>query len=129
MIDVSERTLKRWRSGCGAVVEDQRPHAVQGSQPHQLTHEEEQAILNACNRPEYTSLPPSQIVPLLADKGVYLASESSFYRVLKKHHQQHPRGRMKPRRPALLQPGQTKSGAGILAIAPPLCVASTGIST
>lgn len=63
MIDVSERTLKRWRSGCGAVVEDQRPRAVQGSQPHQLTHEEEQAILNACNRPEYQSLPPSQIVP------------------------------------------------------------------
>lgn len=98
MIDVSERTLKRWRSGCGAVVEDQCPHAVQGSQPHQLTHEEEQAILNACYRPEHQSLPPSQIVPLLADKGVYLASESSFYRILKKHHLQHHRGRMKPRR-------------------------------
>ena len=85
MIDVSERTLEHWRSGCGAVVEDQRPHAVQGSQPHQLIHEEEQAFLNAFNRPEYQSLPPSQIVPSLADQGSYLASESSFYRVLKKH--------------------------------------------
>ena len=99
IIDVSERTLKRWRSACGAVAEDQRPHAVQGRQPHQLTHEEEQAILNACHRPEHQSLPPSQIVPLLADQGAYLASESSFYRVLKKHQQQHHRGRMKPRRP------------------------------
>jgi len=37
-------------------------------------------------------------VPSLADKGVYLASESSFYRVLKKHQQQNYRGRMKPPR-------------------------------
>ena len=29
-------------------------------------------------------MPPSQIVPRLADKGLYLASESSFYRVIKK---------------------------------------------
>ena len=98
VIGISERTLKRWRSERGAIVEDQRPHAGQRRQPHQLTHEEEQAILNTCHRSEYQSLPPSQIVPLLADEGVYLASESSFYRVLKKHHQQHHRGRMKPRR-------------------------------
>jgi len=45
-----------------------------------------------------TGSPPSQIVPSLADKGVYLASESSFYRVLKKHQQQNYRGRMKPPR-------------------------------
>ena len=83
---------------------------VQGRQPHQLTHEEEQAILNTCHRPEYQSLPPSQIVPLLADNGVYLASESSFYRVLKKHHQQHPRGRMKPRRPVPAPTSFTATG-------------------
>ena len=68
IIDVSERTLKRWRSECGTVVEDQRPQAAQGRQPHQLTHEEKQTILNTCHRPEYQSLPPSQIVPLLADR-------------------------------------------------------------
>lgn len=98
VMNVSERTLKRWRSERGVVAEDRRPHAAQCNQPHQLTHEEEQAILNTCHQPEYQSLPPSQIVPLLADKGVYLASESSFYRVLKKHEQHHHRGRMKPRR-------------------------------
>lgn len=31
-----------------------------------------------CNQPEYQSLPPSQIVPRLADEGEYPASESSF---------------------------------------------------
>ena len=52
-------------------------------------------ILDVCNQPEYASLPPTQIVPALLDKGIYLGSESSFYRVLKAHGQQHHRGRSK----------------------------------
>lgn len=32
---------------------------------------------------EYRDLPPSQIVPKLAEKGIYIASESIFYRILK----------------------------------------------
>ena len=43
--------------------------------------------------PEHASLPPSQIVPRLADQGQYLASESSFYRVLKEHGQINRRGK------------------------------------
>jgi putative transposase len=131
VIGISERTLKRWRSERGAIVEDQRPHAGQRRQPHQLTHEEEQAILNTCHRSEYQSLPPSQIVPLLADEGVYLASESSFYRVLKKHHQQHHRGRMKPRRSVPEPTSFTATGPNQVTsvIVPPLCEVSTGIFT
>ncbi|MGK0524796.1 MAG: putative transposase [Pseudomonadales bacterium] len=96
IIDISERTLKRWRCSDGQVVEDQRPEAERAEQPHKLTQAEELAILSACNQPEYRSSPPSQIVPSLADKGLYLASESSFYRVLKKYQQQNHRGRTKP---------------------------------
>ena len=44
-------------------------------------------IIETCNKKEYASFPPSQIVPKLADKGVYSASESTFYRILKKHNQ------------------------------------------
>ena len=98
IIDISERTLKRWRGVDGLVAEDQRPESEPIEQPHKLTQAEELAILSACNQPQYRSSPPSQIVPSLADKGVYLASESSFYRVLKKHQQQNHRGRMKPPR-------------------------------
>ena len=97
-MELSQRTLKRWRRANGAVAEDQRPQAERAVQPHQLTHAEEAAILDTCNEREYQSLPPSQIVPRLADKGLYLASESSFYRVLKKHQQVNHRGRMKPPR-------------------------------
>lgn len=100
LIGLSERTLKRWRTERGCVGEDQRPQAQPTQQPHQLTPDEEEAILNTCNQLQYQSLPPSQIVPALADQGIYLASESSFYRVLKKHRQQNHRGRMKPARKA-----------------------------
>jgi len=40
--------------------------------------------------------PPCQIVPRLADKGVYLASESSFYRMLRETNQLKHRQRSKP---------------------------------
>jgi putative transposase len=98
LMGLSERTVKRWRQADGLITSDRRPLARQVEQSHQLTIAEEVAILATCNQAEYRSLPPSQIVPKLADKGIYLASESSFYRVLKKHQQQNHRGRMKPRR-------------------------------
>jgi transposase InsO family protein len=50
-------------------------------------------VLRVCSEPRFASLPPSQIVPRLADEGVYLASESSFYRVLHAAGQQQHRGR------------------------------------
>ena len=40
-------------------------------------------MLEAANRTGFASLTPHKIVPKLADEGVYLASESTFYRVLK----------------------------------------------
>ena len=57
--------------------------------------QERKAILAICNAPEHAELPPSQIVPRLADEGIYLASESSFYRVLREVDQLHHRGRSK----------------------------------
>lgn len=60
---------------------------------NRLSPEEEDRIRDICHEPEYASLPPSQIVPRLADKGVYLASESSFYRVLRRSGEVHRRGR------------------------------------
>ena len=45
---------------------------------------------------EYADLPPSQIVPILADKGKYIASESSYYRVLREANEMKHRGLSKP---------------------------------
>ena len=60
---------------------------------HALSPEEEEEVLAITREPEFADLPPSQIVPALADRGRYIASESTFYRILRKHRQQQHRGR------------------------------------
>ena len=40
-------------------------------------------ILEIANSAKFRDLSPCKIVPLLADEGRYIASESTFYRVLK----------------------------------------------
>lgn len=92
VLGLSLRTLQRWAQG-PEVHPDGRPGAVRPIPTHALTPEERQAILAVCHSPEFASLPPSQIVPRLADRGCYLASESSFYRILRDAGQQHRRGR------------------------------------
>lgn len=78
---------------------DRRPDALRPAPANKLNDEERAEILSVCNYPKFVSLPPSQIVPCLADRGRYIASESSFYRVLRTHGQQHHRGRIRaPRR-------------------------------
>ncbi len=42
-------------------------------------------MLAVANSVPFRDLSPKQIVPKLADQGVYLASESTFYRILKAH--------------------------------------------
>ncbi len=51
---------------------------------HSLTEVEKNMIIEVSMLPAYIDLCPWQIVAKLADSGCYLASESSFYRVLKK---------------------------------------------
>ena len=74
---------------------DQRSSAKRPSLSNKLSEEEVQRILAVCNQPEYANLPPSQIVPCLLDKGLYHASESSFYRILRNAKQLNHRGRAK----------------------------------
>jgi putative transposase len=77
------------------VAADARTTSVRPVPTHKLSEAEREQMLAVANSDEFASLPPSQIVPTLADRGVYLASESSFYRVLKQASQQHHRGRSK----------------------------------
>jgi len=100
-LNISQRTLHRWRSKA-TPPEDQRPVAKRPVAQNKLSEEEIQKILEVVNQPEFQSLPPSQIVPALADRGIYLASESSFYRILRKNNMQHYPGRsQKPSSKAL----------------------------
>ena len=106
LLGLSVRTPQRWRAE-GAVKGDGRAQAAQGRVPaNRLAAAERAAILEVVNRPEYARLPPSQIVPALADRGRYIASESTFYRVLREAGQLTPRGKSRApthRRPESFQ--------------------------
>jgi transposase InsO family protein len=83
-IGIAQRTLQRWL----------RPQLPEGDQrvsgqrrlvtPHnKLTEVERKAVMNVLNSAEFKDLPPSQIVPRLADQQIYLASESTMLRLLR----------------------------------------------
>ena len=90
---LSERTLQRWQRD--AARGDQRPERLQAPK-NKLSALERQRLVAVANSDEFGHLPPGQIVPRLADRGLYLASESTFNRVLKAEHQLRHRGAERP---------------------------------
>ena len=92
---IDERTLQRWRAHEGLVQGDGRPQAVRATPSHALSADERAHLLSVANEPRFASVPPARIVPMLADEGVYIASESSFARVLRAEEQNAHRGRAK----------------------------------
>ena len=98
VLAISVRTFQRWTK-TGSICKDQRPATIRPIPANKLTSEERQSVLDVCHQKENASMPPSQIVPKLADQGQYIASESSFYRILHEANEQHHRGRsQKPRK-------------------------------
>ena len=96
---IDARTLQRWETNAGLQNGDGRPRAVRPVPAHALSTQEREQILQIANEPRFAALPPARIVPTLADEGVYIASESSFSRILRAHGQTRHRGRAKaPRR-------------------------------
>ncbi|MBA2648110.1 MAG: IS3 family transposase [Legionella sp.] len=88
------RTHQRWiKEQC---LSDKRRGPK--SRPHNKLSDAERAhILLVANSSEYRNQPPSQIVPNLADKGEYIGSESTIYRVLHANKMVQHRSAMRPR--------------------------------
>lgn len=97
---ISVRTFERWKAHEGLTIGDRRPEAERPTPAHALTEAERAQILAVANEPRFADQPPARIVPALADEGVYLASESSFQRVLRAHGQNTHRGRARVPRPS-----------------------------
>lgn len=106
---ISARTCQRWCQD-GRTTSDRRPVAPRPEPANKLTAEERKRVLDVCHKPEYAGLPPVQIVPRLADRGIYIASESSFYRILHEAGEQHHRGRS--RKPRSFNPPKGCCAAG-----------------
>jgi putative transposase len=109
-IELNMRTFQRWFDG-SKVQSDQRPIVDRPVPKHKFSAAERQAILDCCNSPAYASAPPCQIIPSLADDGLYLGSESSFYRILNAEKQLQHRGRSKPKKASKKPTSFTATGA------------------
>ena len=92
-LGICKRTYRRWKKKLKetGTLDDLRPSAERPTPANKLSLEEEQAILDQVNSPEFADASPKQMVPALADKGIYVGSESTVYRVLHKHDMCHHR--------------------------------------
>ena len=88
-LEISVRTYYRWKNETSG---DKRKGAEKKI-PRKLTPEEEQEIVNVSCENRFCDCTPYQIVAILLDKGRYIASTSSFYRVLKDRNLLHHRKR------------------------------------
>lgn len=95
IVGISIRTLQRWQRSDRFI--DQRQVVDKRECSNKLTEDECRQILDICNSPEFANCSVKQIVPALADQGIYIASESSFYRVLRQASQSGNRRRVNRR--------------------------------
>jgi len=86
------KTLERWKK----CSEDKRrgPRTVPANK---LSEEEREEIIKIATSEEFKDDSPCQIVPALADRGKYVASESTFYRILREEKMLEHRGKSKER--------------------------------
>jgi len=79
LLGLTIRTLQRWvKNG----VTDKRKGS-RATPANKMSDEERQQVINTLESPEFAGLNPNQIVPRLADQGIFLGSESTMYRILR----------------------------------------------
>ena len=79
LLGLTIRTIQRWEDK-GLSDNRKGSRAVPGNQ---LSDHEKTRIINVLESPQFSDSNPNQIVPRLADQGIYLGSESTMYRILR----------------------------------------------
>lgn len=82
LVGISARTLERWRGRPGGGDRRAGPHRRSANA---LTPAEEARVVTVMTSSRYAGLSPKQLVPQLADEGLYLASESTMYRLQRRY--------------------------------------------
>ena len=99
VLGLPARSLQRW-----AHKSDDGRHGPKHGPSNKLSAAERKKVVAIATSTEFRDQSPKQIVPKLADRGTYVASESSFYRVLRAERLQRHRGRARPPTPRPLGP-------------------------
>lgn len=79
LLGLTIRTLQRWANR-GAIDKRKGSRAMPANK---MSDDERQQIINTLESPKFAGLNPNQIVPRLADQGIFLGSESTMYRILR----------------------------------------------
>lgn len=96
VVGLNERTIQRWRDQGADGGEDDRRGPL--SRPgNALTPAERAEILSVLTSEEFAGESPNQLVPKLADMGIYLCSEATMYRILREERLLAHRDAAKPR--------------------------------
>ncbi|MCP4963872.1 MAG: IS3 family transposase [bacterium] len=83
LLGIAARTVQRWVDQ-DIGVDRRKGHDE--APKNKLSPEERSEVIEIANSPEFRDVSPKQIVPRLADKGRFVASESTFFRVLREEH-------------------------------------------
>jgi len=94
VVDITPRTYQRWSIALDS--RDRRCGPLKAP-ANKLTEQERATVITIATSREFCDKSPHQIVPTLADRGEYVASEASFYRLLKAAELLNHRGKSKPR--------------------------------
>jgi len=94
IIGISAKTIQRCKKP--TELQDDGRHTRKCIPSNKIIPAVRQAILNAVNTAEFCNMTPNQIVPILAERGEYIASERTFYRVLNNEAQCQHRQKSKP---------------------------------
>ena len=79
LLGLTIRTLQRWAKN---GVKDKRKGS-RAAPANRMSDDERQQIIKILESPIFADSNPNQIVPRLADQGIYLGSESTMYRILR----------------------------------------------
>ena len=92
VLDISVSTYYRWKSNSSIDLRKGAAKRVS----RKLSEFEKQEILNISCSERFADATPYQIVAILLEEGIYIASPSSFYRVLREHDLIHHRRKGRP---------------------------------
>ena len=98
ILGINQSTYFRWKQHLKTEgkTRDLRTQTAHPPPANKLSDEEKSRILDILHSPEFVDSSPNQVVAQLADQGIYIASERTYYRILKEKDELHHRGRSKP---------------------------------
>ncbi|MFV8751695.1 hypothetical protein ACNOYE_14215 [Nannocystaceae bacterium ST9] len=95
VVGLASTTIARWRVLPPGMGDGRRGPKTKPA--NSMSDVERAEVIELMNTPEYSSMSPCTLVPMLASMGIYVASESTFYRIAREASLLRARGRARVR--------------------------------